>query len=67
MDKIDHPPLPHANPILPTQGQYDPMTGAEQVAVIYCGVKGYLDEMPPEKIVNFEDHFRKHVKATHVS
>merc|ERR1711872_988126 len=47
------------------QGQYDPMTGAEQVAVIYCGVKGYLDDMPPEKIVNFEDHFRKHIHATH--
>merc|ERR1719427_880930 len=27
------------------QGQYVPMTGADQVAVIYCGVKGYLDEM----------------------
>jgi len=47
------------------QGQYDPMTGAEQVAVIYAGVKGYLDEMPPEKIVAFEDAFRKHVKSTH--
>ena len=42
------------------------MTGAEQVAVIYSGVKGYLDEMPPEKIVAFEDAFRKHVKSTHV-
>lgn len=40
------------------------MTGADQVAVIYCGVKGYLDEMPTSKITEFEEAFTKHFLAT---
>merc|ERR1711862_262186 len=46
------------------QGQYVPMPIEEQVAVIYCGVKGHLDKIDPSKIVIFEQQFSEHIKAT---
>jgi len=46
------------------QGQYVPMAIEEQVAVIYCGVRGFLDKMDPTKITDFEKKFMEHVKAT---
>nr|CAG4640725.1 EOG090X03DA [Eulimnadia texana] len=46
------------------QGQYVPMAIEEQVAVIYCGVRGYLDKMDPSKITTFEKEFVQHVKTT---
>jgi len=46
------------------QGQYVPMAIQEQVAVIYCGVRGYLDKIEPSKITEFEKAFLEHVKAT---
>jgi len=39
------------------QGQYVPMAIEEQVAVIYCGVRGHLDKMDPSKITHFEQEF----------
>lgn len=45
------------------QGQYVPMAIEEQVAVIYCGVRGYLDKMDPGKITAFEREFLAHVKT----
>ncbi|NJI29776.1 F0F1 ATP synthase subunit alpha, partial [Aeromonas veronii] len=45
------------------QGQYVPMAIEEQVAVIYCGVRGYLDKMDPSKITKFEREFLAHVKT----
>lgn len=45
------------------QGQYVPMAIEEQVAVIYCGVRGYLDKMDPAKITKFEKEFLQHVKT----
>merc|ERR1712055_1204690 len=47
------------------QGQYVPMAIEQQVAVIYCGVRGYLDKVEPSKITEFEKQFLEHVKATH--
>merc|ERR1711909_10342 len=46
------------------QGQYVPMAIEEQVAVIYCGVRGHLDKMDPAKITRFEKEFMEHVNAT---
>ncbi len=46
------------------QGQYVPMAIEEQVAVIYCGVRGYLDKMDPAKITAFEKEFLAHIKAS---
>lgn len=37
----------------------------EQVAVIYCGVRGYLDKTDPAKITAFETEFLAHVKSSH--
>lgn len=45
------------------QGQYVPMAIEDQVAVIYCGVRGYLDKMDPSKITSFEREFLQHIKT----
>lgn len=45
------------------QGQYVPMAIEEQVAVVYCGVRGHLDKMDPSKITEFEKQFLAHIKA----
>merc|ERR1711877_30501 len=47
------------------QGQYVPMPIEEQVAVIYCGVRGFLDKVDPSKITAFEAAFIEHVKGSH--
>merc|ERR1712039_761606 len=46
------------------QGQYVPMPIEDQVAVIYCGVRGFLDKIDPAKITDFEKKFSEHIKAT---
>jgi F-type H+-transporting ATPase subunit alpha len=45
------------------QGQYVPMAIEEQVAVVYCGVRGHLDKMEPSKITAFEKEFLAHIKS----
>jgi len=47
------------------QGQYVPMAIEEQVAVIYCGVRGHLDKMDPAKITKFEKEFMATIKTSH--
>jgi len=46
------------------QGQYVPMPIQEQVAVIYCGVRGFLDKLDPAKITDFEKAFLEHIRGT---
>jgi len=46
------------------QGQYVPMPIEDQVAVIYCGVRGFLDKIDPAKITDFEKAFLEHIKGT---
>merc|ERR1719378_1754940 len=46
------------------QGQYVPMDIAEQVTVIYAGVRGSLDKIDPAKITAFESAFVKHIKSS---
>ncbi|MBI2951091.1 F0F1 ATP synthase subunit alpha [bacterium] len=41
------------------QDQYTPMPVEEQIAVIYVGNQGYLDEMPVDRVRDFEDEFLK--------
>jgi F-type H+-transporting ATPase subunit alpha len=36
------------------QAQYSPLQMEEQVCVIYAGVKGYLDDIPTNKVGAFE-------------
>lgn len=46
------------------QGQYEPMAVAEQVVIIYCGVNGYLDDVPLEGIEGFEEDLIKFLKSS---
>ena len=45
------------------QKQYSPMTVAEQVISVFCGVKGYLDDIELKDISNFEDQIIKRCKS----
>ncbi|XP_075250515.1 ATP synthase F(1) complex subunit alpha, mitochondrial-like [Convolutriloba macropyga] len=47
------------------QGQYVPMGIESQVAVIFTGVRGYLDKLDPSQITKFEKKFMAHVTSTH--
>ncbi|XP_050060334.1 ATP synthase subunit alpha, mitochondrial-like [Aphis gossypii] len=49
------------------QEQYVPMALEEQVAVIYCGVRGFLDKIAPSKITTFEKEFLQHIKTSEKS
>jgi F-type H+-transporting ATPase subunit alpha len=43
------------------QNQYKPMSVGQQVCVIYTGVRGYLDAIKPEEVVDFEEKFTEHI------
>ena len=45
------------------QGQYVPMATEEQVVMIYAGVNGYLDDMPRNKVQEFETDFLKFMRS----
>jgi len=46
------------------QTQYSPMDIAEQVACIFCGVRGHLDKIQPGDVTDFELKFLEHIRAT---
>ena len=43
------------------QNQYVPMSFEKQVLIIYAGLNGYLDEVPLDKIAQFESEILEHV------
>ncbi len=43
------------------QGQYKPMAVADQVLAIYAGVNGFVDDVPVDKIRDFEDDLQRYV------
>ncbi|MCG0277017.1 MAG: F0F1 ATP synthase subunit alpha [Thermanaeromonas sp.] len=45
------------------QDQYQPMPVEEQVAVLYAGVNGYLDDLPVEKVRTFETEFLRYLRT----
>jgi F-type H+-transporting ATPase subunit alpha len=47
------------------QGQYVPMAVEDQVAIIFCGVRGMLDKVEPNRITTFEKDYMAHLKASH--
>ena len=47
------------------QNQYSPMVVEEQVAVIYCGVKGLLSDVPIDKIGAFENDYCEVLRTRH--
>merc|ERR1712002_46700 len=46
------------------QIQYTPMDIAEQVVIIFCGVRGYLDKIDPTKITHFEEAFTQYMRSS---
>ena len=46
------------------QPQYRPMPAQEQVASIYAATNGYLDDVPVEKVRDFEDAFLSFMRDT---
>jgi F-type H+-transporting ATPase subunit alpha len=47
------------------QPQYSPLSTPEQVAVIFAGVKGYLDDLDVDKIRDFEDALLRELQGGH--
>jgi F-type H+-transporting ATPase subunit alpha len=45
------------------QPQFSPLNLAEQVAVVYAGVKGLIDEVPVESVVQFCRELREYLKT----
>jgi F-type H+-transporting ATPase subunit alpha len=45
------------------QSQFSPLNLAEQVAVVYAGVKGMIDEVPVESVVEFCRELRDYLKT----
>ncbi|HEX5002135.1 MAG TPA: F0F1 ATP synthase subunit alpha [Bacteroidia bacterium] len=47
------------------QGQYSPLTVEQQVAIIYCGTKGLLREVPVREVRAFEKAYLELLEAQH--
>jgi len=47
------------------QGQYKPMPMEEQVVSIYTGVNGYLDDLPKDRVLEFEADFLQFVHSNY--
>jgi len=47
------------------QGQYSPLTVEKQAAIIYCGTKGLLSEIPVNKVKEFETEFLDFLELKH--
>ncbi|MBW4541713.1 MAG: F0F1 ATP synthase subunit alpha [Myxacorys chilensis ATA2-1-KO14] len=45
------------------QSQYSPLSVAEQVAVIYSGINGYLDDIAVEKVTGYVKSLREYLKT----
>ena len=46
------------------QPQYSPLSVAEQVAVVYAGLNGYLDDIAVEKVAPFARSLREYLKTS---
>ncbi len=47
------------------QGQYRPMPVADQVTSIYAGVNGFLDDVPVDKVQQFEADLLRYISQHH--
>jgi F-type H+-transporting ATPase subunit alpha len=47
------------------QGQYEPLPVEKQVAIIFFGVNGYLDDIPIEAIGRLEKEYFQFLEAKH--
>ena len=46
------------------QPQYSPLSVGEQVAVVYAGLNGYLDDIAVDKITSFAKGLRDYLKTS---
>ncbi len=49
------------------QPQYSPLSVAEQVALIYSGINGYLDDIPADQVTTFAQGLREYLNTSKVS
>ncbi|MEO6904614.1 MAG: F0F1 ATP synthase subunit alpha [Bacteroidia bacterium] len=47
------------------QGQYSPMRVEQQIAIIYCGTKGLLKNVPVNRVKEFETEYLSFLEAKH--
>ena len=47
------------------QLQYQPMTLEKQVAIMYAVINGYMDEVPVERVKEFEEAFHRYLDSAH--
>ena len=47
------------------QPQYSPMPVGEQIAILYCGVKGLMKDIPVEQIRESQDLFLETMRNNH--
>ena len=45
------------------QPQYSPLPVEEQVAIIFAGVRGFLDNTPIDRVTSFEAHLLSEIRA----
>jgi F-type H+-transporting ATPase subunit alpha len=48
------------------QGVHVPLPVAKQIAIIYAGVNGFLDDVPPQKVGEFEAQLNDALDATYI-
>jgi F-type H+-transporting ATPase subunit alpha len=46
------------------QPQYRPLTLAQQVSILFAGAQGYMDDVPVEKVADFERAFHDYMAAS---
>jgi len=47
------------------QPQYQPMSVEREVASIFCGANGYLDDVPETEVARFESEFLQYLDRNH--
>ena len=47
------------------QAQYSPMPVAEQVAILYCGTRGLLKDVPVDKVRDFQDSILQIIRSNY--
>ena len=47
------------------QPQYSPMPVGEQIAILYCGTRGLMRDVPLDKVRNFQDTFLSTLRVNH--
>jgi F-type H+-transporting ATPase subunit alpha len=47
------------------QPQYEPMPVEKQVMILYAAINGYIDDIPTEKVIDFEKRFHQFMEAQH--